>query len=135
MKSTILLVSGIIGFYISLYFTLVSRKIVRPETSMVPAFCRLDGDSCDLVIQHPHARLLGPSNFSLGLFYYAIIILLAVSEPTRAISSFFVLISWFTVALAIFLVHSLYAKVKVRCTLCMIAHAVNILIAYALTAL
>lgn len=129
----VLLVSALIGLYISTYFTLVYYRKVKPDTRYIPTFCRLDENTCQLVIRRRNARVFWVPNFVLGMVYYLLILLLLLMPDVAFLQSTLLYTSWLTVALAIYLIHSLVFVVKIICPLCMAAHAVNIIIAIILT--
>jgi len=128
-----LLLLTLIGLYISTYFTLVYYRKIKPDTRYIPAFCHLDEDACQLVIRHRNARVFRIPNFVLGIVYYLLILLLLLMPEFAFLQTVLLYTSWLTVALAIYLVHSLVFVVKILCPLCMAAHAVNIVISIILT--
>lgn len=129
----LVLLSALIGLYISAYFTLVYYRKIKPDTLFIPAFCRLDENTCQLVIRHNDARVFWIPNFVLGIVYYIMILLLLVVPDFAFLYTGLLYVSWLNVALAIYLIHSLLFVVKILCPLCLAAHAVNIIIAFILT--
>jgi len=124
-----LLLLSILGLYISSYFTLVYYGFIRAETKYIPAFCRMAEGSCMLVIHHPDARIFGVSNAPLGVVYYAFVFLFAVDVGADVLLAGLRLSSLVTVILAVYLIHSLFIKIRVRCILCLTSHGINMLIA------
>ena len=123
-----LLVLGVSGMGISLYFTLVYYKFLSAERSVMPKFCRMEEGECMRVIQAPEARLLGIPNFVLGIFYYGGVILLAIFSPLDAINGGVQLVSAATVVAVVcggYLIFVLLFKLKVNCVLCYAAHGIN----------
>lgn len=115
------------GFLISLYFALVYNKIIRPDSALVPAFCRLDEQSCGSILATPEARVFRIPNFYLGLGYYVVLLALSFSPALmREILLELRLVSGFTVFVGIVLTDALVRKLKIRCILCFTSHAINL---------
>ena len=55
-----------LGFVISSYVTGVAFRWVRPDARWVPPVCRMEEETCALVVFTPQARLFGPPNSLLG---------------------------------------------------------------------
>lgn len=124
-----LLVLALIGFQISLYFTLVYHRRLRPDAGWLPEACRMDERSCGSILGTPEARILKIPNFHLGLVYYTVLSIL--SFIPSAVEMFLLelrLISGFTVFLAVVLSYSLLWKLRVLCILCFASHTINLLI-------
>lgn len=124
-----LLVLSLIGFQIALYFALVHRKLLRPDAAWLPAVCRMDERSCGSILATPEARVLRVPNYSLGMVYYTILIIL--SFVPAGIDEFLLelrLISGFTMFLAVMLSYSLIWKLRVLCILCFVSHSINLII-------
>ena len=136
MNYIIIMLSGI-GLYISAYFTLVYYGVIKPSTSLVPSFCRMEDQTCFTVIQTPYARVFQSPNFVLGIIYYAALVglvssgwLTVIPYLAEAVS----VIAWGTVALGIYLTYALLYRVKVPCPLCYISHLINLALAILITA-
>lgn len=125
----VLIALSIAGLYISLYFTLVSYRLIVPDVVFVPAFCRMDKSTCQLVVHHPDAAVLGLPNSLLGIGYYLFLILvgIGIDSPTMVLSA--LLSSWVAVALGVYLVYALFLKIKALCLLCLLSHILNLVIA------
>ncbi len=132
MHEALIILSGI-GLYISVYFTLVYYKLVDANTKVVPSFCRMDEGTCQLVIRHPDARLSGLPNSVLGIGFYALVMLVGFGVDGTVLFLLVKWIAWVTVLLAVYLVYSLFFRVKVVCPLCLVSHAVSVVIAVLLT--
>jgi uncharacterized membrane protein len=118
-----------VGFVISVYFTLVHRKLLRPDAAWIPEVCRMEEQSCGTILGTPEARLLRVPNFYLGVIYYlGLIILSFFPTVTREILLELRLISGFTVFLGIVLTYSLIWKLRVLCVLCFAGHGINLFI-------
>jgi uncharacterized membrane protein len=127
-----LLSLSVIGLYISSYFTLVHYRIVEADSKYVPEFCRMDEGSCMLVIHHPDASIFGVPNALLGIPYYLSVLLLVVGVDGDPLLTGLRLSSLVTVVLGVYLVHSLFVKVRVMCLLCLTSHVINMFIAFLL---
>jgi uncharacterized membrane protein len=133
MTHALLALLSLTGLYISAYFTLVYYRVIPPDSRWVPPFCRMEDQTCQLVVQHRDARVFGLPNSVLGVVFYAMILVNVLTGGIPTLTSLLMYGSWLTVALAVYLVHSLYFKVKVVCILCLISHGINLLIALLLT--
>jgi uncharacterized membrane protein len=122
----LLLCSGI-GLVISLYFTLVTYRLMSPDQRFIPKFCRMADNACAAIVDTPQARLLGVPNSLLGIVYY-IGVILSVTSSFRTSTFLYageIGISVATIVMGGYLVHSLRRVLKVSCVLCMTGHLVN----------
>ena len=133
MMHPALIVLSVVGLYISLYFTLVYYRLIAPNIAFIPAFCRMEESTCHLVIHHPDARALGVPNSLLGTGYYVFLIFVGAAIGTPTVVSSMRFVSWIPVALGVYLVYSLFFKVKALCPLCLISHGLNLAIALLFT--
>jgi uncharacterized membrane protein len=117
------------GLYVCSYFALVFYDVIAPDAKYVPRSCQLDAQTCQSVIRHPDARILGAPNFMLGIPYYVVMVVVAFVDVPRFVHVIALCVSWGTVVLATYLVHSLYVKVKIICPLCLVSHSLNLIIA------
>ncbi|MEN3037831.1 MAG: vitamin K epoxide reductase family protein [Candidatus Kryptonium sp.] len=122
-----------IGFYISLYFTLIYLRFISPAKFLLPNVCKLSGSTCETIINTKYAKILGFPNFVYGLFYYLAIFLFVIFDFNNYIKIAIVLISWIVVVLGVYLIYALLKVLRVNCLLCFISHAVNFLIAVLLS--
>ena len=129
----ILILLSVIGLYISAYFTLVYYRVLPADTKWIPPFCRMEEGSCQLVIRHPDAKVFGVPNSLLAICYYISVIGLGLGIDSPFYLSLVEFASWVTVALAVYLIYSLFFKVKVVCPLCLVSHAINIVLAIVIT--
>jgi uncharacterized membrane protein len=117
----------LLGAAISSYFTGVAYHWVRPDTRWVPAVCRMGEASCATIVFTPRARVFGVPNSVLGLLFYVV---LAVAALTGALDAalprqLLLAASLGTVALGIYLTYSLLFVTRVNCVLCFTSHAIN----------
>lgn len=136
ISDVVIVACSILGFLISLYFTLVYYNVIPPDVRFVPSFCRLDEATCRFLMGTRNAKILGVRNFVLGVSYYAaLIIYVATNGFDKTIPlSVMMVISSFTVLLGMYLVYGLIAKLKTHCVLCYTSHACNMVIFIALVA-
>jgi len=113
------------GGYISLYFSLVYYKIIKPDFRWIPSFCRVEESTCVKILDTPAAHLFGLPNSIFGLGYYAAILFL----PIEQFELFFLIASLFSVGLGMYLTHMLVVRLRIHCVLCYIAHIINLVIA------
>lgn len=123
----------LVGLYISVYFTLLAYGRIWSGSRLVPALFRMGGAACSTVLAHPDARLFGLPNSLVGIAYYLLIVGAVLLFGTRAMPSVVVGAAWAVVGAGIFLVYSLFARVRIRCRLCLATHLVNFLIALLLS--
>ena len=133
MKTASVLLLSLVGLYVSSYFTLVYYHLIRPDTKYIPQVCRLDEGGCRRLLDHRHARLFGVPNSLLGALYYVAIILGVALAVDSGMMLWITYVSWFVVAVGLFLVYSLLFVVKTPCILCFLSHTLNVLIAIILT--
>ncbi len=120
---------SLIGFYISLYFTLVYYGIISPLKFPIPQVCKLSENACSLIINTRYARILGLPNFVYGIFYYLLLILFAISNSNDYIKILFQIVALFVVAFGVYLIYVLIYVLRVKCILCLVSHIINFLLA------
>ena len=131
MLTFVLIGLVLIGFLISLYFTLVYLDISVPVIDSVANFCRLDTRQCQKVIETESSHLFGVANFVLGLFYYTVLFIYLIL-PAAISWIFFILVamaSWTVVILSLYLAFELRYVLKIPCRLCFTVHGINVIIA------
>jgi uncharacterized membrane protein len=83
------------------------------------------------VIHTREAKLFGVPNFTLGLIYYIVLAVFNLSPRfayTELVRDILLAGAVISVVTGIYLVYALVAKLRIRCTLCMIAHGINLAI-------
>ena len=131
----LLLLLSLIGFLISLYFTLVYYQRIPANYFLVPRVCRMEESNCQTVLSTRDARVFGVPNFLLGLMYYLVIflaVLLGFAGKECDALQILLWISLFVVALGFYLGYSLIFKIKTLCPLCFASHGINAIIAFLL---
>lgn len=120
---------SVVGLLISAYFALVYRNIIRPDNAWIPAFCRINEQSCGSILRTPEAKIIRIPNFYLGIGYY--IGLIVLSFFPSIIQEFLLelrVLSGFTVFVGIILTYSLIWRIRVPCVLCFTSHAMNLVL-------
>ena len=133
MKSILLLLLSIAGMFVAAYFALVFYGVMRPDTPLVPKFCRLGEQSCSLIIHHPDACLFGIPNALLAIGYYLAVMVYVTAGHPAPLTQPLMYASWLTVAVAAYLVYSLAFRIKILCPMCLVGHGINIVISLLLT--
>jgi len=125
-----LIVCSLAGFLISLYFTLVTYRLMKPDQRFIPPVCRMNGDSCLSIVDSPQARLFGVPNSLLGIAFYLGVLVAAIGGllPSTMLYKVLLAVSLGTVLIGLYLIYSLLAVLKVRCVLCFTGHILNLLI-------
>ncbi|MEK9138994.1 MAG: vitamin K epoxide reductase family protein, partial [Bacteroidota bacterium] len=85
------------------------------------------------VIHHPDARVFGIPNSLLGVGYYLMALSVSDGLDFPIALLFLKFASWAAVLLAVYLVYSLFVRVKTRCPLCLLSHGINLVIAIIVT--
>lgn len=131
MLTFVLIGLVLIGFLISLYFTLVYLDVSIPVVDSVANFCGLDTRQCQKVIETESSHLFGVANFVLGLFYYTVLFIYLIL-PSSIAWVFFILMAmacWAVVILSLYLAFELRYVLKIPCRLCFTIHGINVVIA------
>ncbi len=123
-------VLGVLGLFISLYFTGVYYGYIMPNHALLPKDVCSRG-SCSGVLFTPYARIFYLPNFVFGIGYYLVV--LSYSLFSDWMTDVFFLLSWFVAFFSIYLAFTLLFRLRTACILCFIAQAINILIAVLFT--
>lgn len=140
MLRIVALVLSAAGLLDALYFTLAFYGRVRGSRWIPEVLCAREDSICVTVVRTPDARVLGPPNSLLGVFYYLAMAVWAVRAPWKAWRwypagrSFFITfdfrmimltLSLITLCMAVYLIYALRRRLGVNCYLCYAAHAIN----------
>ena len=118
---------SLIGFLISLYFTLVYRNQLASNTPWIPKMCRMEAGDCDQIIRTPDAHLFGIPNFYLGIVLYAVCIVSPfIFKPFTGVADIFMIVLGVVVGTSLYLSYSLLRVLKKRCVLCFTTHIINL---------
>jgi uncharacterized membrane protein len=120
---------SILGFLISLYFAAMYHTLALRVDRYIPNFCRIEPSTCTTVLETSQARLFGVPNFDLGMLYYTGLLGSAILPALwRQLHLMLFLGSIVTVATGFYLSYVLVFRLRIRCTLCFVSHAVNLLL-------
>ena len=128
--TSLLLLLSVLGFFISLYFTAVAYRWIRPDVPWIPTFCQLGEKTCATIVFTPRARVFGLPNSVLGQVFYVALMAgvgggFLYSPPAYYA---YLMASLVTVCLGLFLTYSLLFVTRVLCTLCFTSHGINFII-------
>lgn len=117
------------GLLISSYFTLVYHHLMPADSKLIPKLCRLEGNTCELILRTRDAAVFGIPNFYLGIVFYLDMLYLSFDlETLNVLRPIVLFISAVTVLLGLYLTYSLLWKHNVNCVLCYVSHTINFLI-------
>ena len=121
---------GMLGFLISLYFTLVSYGVIKADQRFIPNICSMEEGVCQQIIHTHEARIFGLPNSVLGIIYYMIVIAMGLFQIESAASLYrlIIIVSGGTVVLGAYLSFVLIVKIRVPCVLCFTSHGINTII-------
>ena len=110
MDGLIFILAGV-GLWISVYFTGVFYKWIRPDVVWIPKICRFTEKTCLSVLDTPRAKIFGVPNSVFGIFVYSYLIV-AVFIPFPVWIGFGLLVA--ATARSVFLAYSLIYITKSR---------------------
>ena len=117
------------GLVLSAYFALVAVGAINSENAQIPRLCRMDGQSCKVLLRTADANVFGVPNVLVGLLYYSGLIVLAFGpDALDDLMGFLVVVGAFTVVLGFYLTIRLLVVHRVRCKICLAAHFINLLL-------
>ena len=130
MLAILLSLLAALSFLISTYFTAVSYHWIKPDATWIPSFCRMGERTCSTIVFTPRARVFGIPNSVLGQVFYAAIMAAVMGDFlfTRPLVYFYLVGSFLTVLLGVFLTYSLLFVTRVPCKLCFTSHGINLVI-------
>ena len=124
------------GLLNALYFTLAYYGRVKKARWVPGALCAREGSNCVAVVRTIYARVFGVPNSLLGIAYYLALVGWILAGGGRASAAgtagwlhgvwwLLVAASGIAVVLGLYLIHALWRILRVHCTLCYAAHAIN----------
>ena len=116
------------GLADSLYFTLVQYGRMRPDSRMIPGVCRMRESECRSLLDTRYARVLGLPNSLFGLPFYAFtaaVCLLCRTTGCRFLLPYALAACIAAFLLSAYLFDALVRKLRRRCPLCFLSHAIN----------
>ena len=70
MTTAPLLLLSAAGFVIATYFTSVAYRWIRADEKWIPAFCRMEEQTCASIVFTSQARVFGLPNSVFGIVFY-----------------------------------------------------------------
>ena len=130
MLSILVCLLAALSLLISTYFTAVSYRWVQPDATWLPSFCRMGERTCASIVFTPRARVFGIPNSVLGQVFYSALIAAVLGDFlfTSPLVYFYLLGSFLTVLLGVYLTYSLLFLTRVPCKLCFTSHGINLVI-------
>ena len=132
---------SVAGLTDALYFTLAYYGRVRQSRWVPEVLCAREGSSCVTVVRTPYGSVFGVPNSLLGIVYYVLLVLWAVSGQSAGLmfqvgmssfhisfTDFLVAASSATVVLGFYLIFALRRILHTDCPLCYAAHAINLVL-------
>ena len=122
----LLLLLGMIGWVISLYFRLVHREIISDRVIWMPRFLQMNDCRCEEIVDTRFGQTLGRSNAWWGLWYYPLLELLLLGNwlfGIPGIGTIFI-VALLAFAYSVYLAWGLFI-LRVLCRPCLGAHLVN----------
>ena len=118
-----------VGLLIASYFTAVTYRWMGTDPGWIPPVCRIEEQTCALILLTPQARVFGLPNSVLGQIFYLSLILGAwLGLMDGSFQIIYLTCSAVTVVLAVYLSYSLLYVIRVPCVLCFTSHGVNLAI-------
>jgi len=121
MQTEIIILS-ILGFILSSYALSIEKKFKKSKYK--PACDINDKISCTKALTSSYAKLFKIKNSILGIFFYILIIVLAITNQIQTI--FYLAIA--ATAGSVFLAYISYFKLKTICIVCTSIYIINILL-------
>ena len=129
MTALLLTALSTAGLLVATYFTAVAYRWVRPDVRWVPAFCRMDEQTCATIVFTPQAHLFGLPNSVFGQAFYIAVLLGAqfgwVLSP-GPLRGAYLGVSLLTVCIGVYLSYVLLFTLRVPCPLCFTSHGINL---------
>ncbi len=122
-------IAAVPGLLISLYFTLVTYRMISPDVRWIPRACRMGEKTCRLILDHRDANVAGIPNSLPGVFYYCAVCLVAAAGFPAPFLLLLRVASWAAVGLGLYLTYSLIFRVRTLCPLCLVSHGLNLALA------
>ena len=137
--SILLMVAALGGLVLALYFTLLYYRILAPASCPSPGGSRGGSSACELVVFSSYGRLFVLPNSVYALPFYCLVLVAAylrlfdvaslAGAPARLFWDVLAVSCALSVVMGLYLVHALFFKLRTVCVLCLLGHAINLLIA------
>lgn len=113
-----------LGLINALYFALLYFRLVRPDSRFLPAFCRLGEQTCQAVVFTAYGRFWRVPNGLIGILFYLLVITAVVFDREWLLDAALAA-ALLSLVYGAYLIHALAVRLRARCPLCMLGHAVN----------
>lgn len=114
---------AILGFLLSFYAEYIDYKVSKSKK--YKAVCDLNEKmACSKVVSGEYSKTFGISNSLLGMFFYALIFILTLTEYFNYV----LYLAVFSVLGSVYLAYLQYFKIKNLCLVCTSVYIVNILL-------
>lgn len=124
MSPVLIFILSFLGLWISVYFTGVYYKWIKPDVFWIPRVCQLKETTCMTVLDTPRAKMFGVPNSVFGIALYAYLILDLFLFP----SVFALIFLAVAVLRSLYLAYSLLFVTKIPCPLCLTSHVMNLVL-------
>jgi uncharacterized membrane protein len=119
-------VLALAGLADAFYFTFAYYGRIKKARWVPEILCAREGSNCVTVVQTPYARVFGVPNSLLGIVYYLLLIVWALTASGASVIGWaMIAASAGTVILGFYLIYSLRRRLYTDCPLCYAAHAIN----------
>jgi vitamin-K-epoxide reductase (warfarin-sensitive) len=118
-----ILVLSLIGFAIATYAVMLEKKLAH-DPQYKPVCDLSDRVSCSKPIKSAYSHILYFSNATWGALYYAVVMLLALSNMPRLL----LIVTAGGVLSSLVLAYLLFFRIKSFCLVCISLYVVNILL-------
>ena len=129
------------GLANALYFTFAYYGRVRHSRWVPLVLCAREGSSCVTVVRTPYGSVFGVPNSLLGVLYYALLLIWAITGRSVdfglrlglmvysiRFTDLLIATSAVTVALGFYLIYALRRILHTDCPFCYAAHAINVIL-------
>jgi len=133
----VIVILSLVGLANALYFTFAYYGRIKKARWVPEILCAREGSSCVTVVQTPYARVFGVPNSLLGIIYYLLLIVWAITGislgPLVSIGARDVPLSVLgligasvvTVLTGFYLIYALRRKLHTHCPMCYLGHSIN----------
>lgn len=126
LTTALLAVLCALGWTISLYFRLAHRQRIPEQVWWMPSVLQMTDCRCDEIVDTRFGRTLGKSNAFWGLWYYAALMILVLTDGVYQVpgTGLLFIITLLAFAHSVYLAWGLYV-LRVLCRPCLGAHLTN----------
>lgn len=120
------LAAGLAAAGLAMAMVFVAGADGRRAPGLGPGACATGAAGCTDLSRTRQARVLGVPNALLGTFYYAAVLVAALTGALPALAPWFLAAGLVSVALGVYLTVQLLAVLRVPCGLCLTSHGLNL---------